>query len=273
MQTYLAPAKLNLFLHITSRRPDGYHNLQTIFQFLDYCDVLHFTHRNDGQIVLHDKADIPLEENLIFKAARLLQQHTKTHLGIDITLEKNIPMGGGLGGGISDAATTLFALNQLWQLNLDTEILMQLGLQLGADVPIFLYGKAAWAEGIGEKLTPIDLDEPYYLVIHPNCHVSTREIFSTKSLTRNMPLVNMSHFLAGQCKNVFEPVVCQHTPEVQTALNWLNQYGSARMTGSGACIFAQFADKTQAQKLLTKLPPKWNGFVAEGKNYSPLFDH
>ncbi len=269
IQTWLAPAKLNLFLHITNRRPDGYHELQTIFQFLDYCDELDFSLRDDGEIHCQTDINLTYEDNLIVKAAKLLQQHSQTFQGANIRLRKKIPMGGGLGGGSSNAATTLLALNKLWQLNVSQAILQQLGVQLGADIPIFIYGKSAWAEGIGEKLQSVNPPEDWFLVIHPNCHVSTGEIFSDKLLTRDKAPIRMHDFLAGHCSNVCEPVVCRLYPEVKIAMNWLNQFNLAKMTGTGACIFTQCKTQRQAQQILEKLPQKWQGFVAQGKNSSP----
>lgn len=270
--TCLAPAKINLFLHITARRIDGYHCLQTIFQFLDYCDTLHFQLRNDAQLHCDIVGiTLPHTENLAWRAAQLLQKYTQTSLGVEIYIDKKIPMGGGLGGGSSDAATTLLALNQLWQLHLTTTQLAQLGLQLGADVPIFVYGYAAWAEGVGEKLTPVELPQQWYLVIHPGCHVSTREIFSAEDLTRNMQPITMDDFLSGQGINVCESVVCRRYPAVKHALNWLNQHSPARMTGTGSCIFASFATQEQAQWVLKQLPSAWSGFTAKSLHKSPAF--
>ena len=267
-KTWLAPAKLNLFLHIIGRRPDGYHELQTIFQFLDYCDELDFSVRDDGEIHCQTNTDLASDDNLIVKAAKLLQQHTQTALGANIQLRKKIPMGGGLGGGSSNAATTLLALNELWGLDLPRDTLQKLGVKLGADVPIFIYGQSAWAEGIGEKLEPINLSEDWFLVIHPNCHVPTGEIFSNKLLTRDKPLITIAHFLAGNSENVCETVVCQLYPEVKEALDWLSQFSPARMTGTGACIFTQCKTQEQAQHILVKLPSKWQGFVSQGRNHS-----
>ncbi|MEN8218325.1 MAG: 4-(cytidine 5'-diphospho)-2-C-methyl-D-erythritol kinase [Pseudomonadota bacterium] len=264
---YLAPAKLNLFLHITSQRADGYHNLQTIFQFLDFCDDLYFNVRPDG--CLSCQSSVPPEQDIVLRAARLLKQYTGTSLGADIRVEKKIPIGGGLGGGSSDAATTLLALNQHWQLQLSSDTLAHLGLSLGADVPVFVHGHAAWAEGIGESLKPIELDEPWYLVIHPGCHVSTAEIFSTKDLTRDAKYITIRDFIAGQSSNVCENVVRRRYPQVGQALDWLNQYSPARLTGTGACLFARFESRAQAHAVLAQLPTVWNGFVARGKNNSP----
>lgn len=269
---YLAPAKLNLFLHITSRRADGYHNLQTLFQFLDYSDDLYFNVRPDGHLSCHSSAaNLPPEQDIVLRAARLLKQHSGTTLGANIVVKKKIPMGGGLGGGSSDAATTLLALNQLWQLQLSSDTLAQLGLSLGADVPVFVHGHAAWAEGVGESLTPIDLDEPWYLVIHPGCHVSTAEIFSTKDLTRDALSITIHEYFAGQSTNVCENVVRRRYPQVGQALDWLSQYSPARLTGTGACLFARFESSRlhEAHTILADLPKVWYGFVARGKNRSP----
>ncbi len=270
---YLAPAKLNLFLHITSRRADGYHNLQTIFQFLDFCDDLYFNMRPDGQLSCQSSAkDLPPEQDIVLRAARLLKQYSRTSLGADIQIEKKIPMGGGLGGGSSDAATTLLALNQLWHLHLSSDILAQLGLSLGADVPVFVQGHAAWAEGVGESLKPIELDEPWYFVIHPGCHVSTAEIFSTKDLTRDALSITIAEFFAGQSRNVCEKIVRRIYPQVGQALDWLSQYSPARLTGTGACLFARFESRAQAQAVLAQLPNVWYGFVAQGRNKSPALN-
>jgi 4-diphosphocytidyl-2-C-methyl-D-erythritol kinase len=268
-----APAKLNLFLHITGRRADGYHNLQTVFQFLDYADELEFTvNREDSTIQLNPEfPDIPHEKNLVVRAARLLQEKTGTSLGANIYLHKRLPMGGGIGGGSSDAATTLVALNQLWDLNLPTEELQKLGLSLGADVPIFIHGKASWAEGVGELFQPINLPEPWFVVLTPPCHVNTAEIFSDQQLTRDTPPLKIEDFQNGHGRNDFEKVVCQRHPPIARALTWLNQFAPARLTGSGACVFAAFADEQQARRVVQELPSPFRGFVAKGLNLSPLY--
>lgn len=267
---YLAPAKLNLFLHITSRRDDGYHNLQTIFQFLDYNDIISVVVRTDGKLSCKSSAkDLPPEQDLVLRAARLLKKYSGTNLGADIEVEKKIPMGGGLGGGSSDAATTLLALNQLWQLDISFNSLAELGLSLGADVPVFVHGESAWAEGVGELLSPIKLDEPWYLVIHPGCHVSTAEIFSAKDLTRDALPIKIGDFLAGRTQNVFYNIVRRQYPQIRQAIDWLSQFSKARLTGTGACIFARFENRAEAETVLAKLPNKWFGFVAQGKNLSP----
>lgn len=269
-QTWLAPAKLNLFLHITGRCANGYHCLQTIFQFLDYADILHFHLQDDDKILCDSSANIPPTEDLTVRAATILKNYTQTKQGIHIQVEKKLPIGAGLGGGSSNAATTLLALNQLWQCHLPLTTLAALGLNLGADVPIFINGQTAWAEGVGEKLSPLPhLPEPWYLIVNPNCQIATGKIFSDPGLTRNMLPITMRDFLEGKTKNVCEPIVRQRYPEVAEALDWLNQRRQARLTGTGACIFAAFDDQRQAQAQLQNLPKKWQGFVAQGKNQSP----
>jgi 4-diphosphocytidyl-2-C-methyl-D-erythritol kinase len=268
-----APAKINLFLHITGRRDDGYHLLQTAFQFLDYCDWLEFMPRDDGVVRrLGELADVASEDDLTVRAARSLQALTGTSLGVDIRIDKHLPMGGGLGGGSSDAATTLVALNKLWDLRLSEAQLAELGLGLGADVPVFIRGQAAWAEGVGEKLTPLALPEPWFLVLVPDCHVATAEIFAVPELTRDAQSLKIPAFLSGQGENVCEPVVRKRYPEVDKALNWLAQYAPARMSGTGACVFAPFATEAEASQVLEQMPTGWQGFVARGLNRSPLHD-
>jgi 4-diphosphocytidyl-2-C-methyl-D-erythritol kinase len=273
--TLLSPAKLNLFLHITGRRANGYHDLQTVFQLLDYGDELSFNLRGDDQLYLHhDINDLPNDDNLIIKAARLLTEYCQYHnlhiQGANINLRKRLPMGGGLAGGSSNAATTLIALNHLWETALSTDILAELGLQLGADVPLFVRGHSSWAEGIGEILRPITLPHCWYLVIKPNCHVSTEEIFSNQELTRDTAAITVATFFEQGGHNDCENVVCQHYPEVKKALQWLNNHGNARLTGTGACVFASFANQDQAQAVLNNTPTEWECFIAEGINYSPL---
>jgi len=267
----LAPAKLNLFLHITGRRDDGYHLLQTVFQFLDYCDEIKLSVRNDGKIKrLAGLKSIKAKDDLVIKAANLLKTHTDTAEGVEISVIKKLPVGGGLGGGSSDAATVLIGLNRLWNCHLAVEELANLGLVLGADVPVFIHGVAAWAEGIGEVLTPIVLAEEWFVVIHPSVFVSTAELFSDQALTRDCEPCKIARFLKGQVSNVFEPVVRKKHPEVAQALDWLSSYSEARLTGSGGCIFAKFANKTVAKQVLNELPSRWHGFVAKGLNKSPL---
>lgn len=271
MKTWLAPAKLNLFLHITGQRPDGYHELQTAFQFLDYCDELQFEISDAPAIKLITPiAGVNNDDNLIVRAAMLLQQHAKIEQGVRMSLAKKLPMGGGLGGGSSNAATTLVALNELWQCGLNNTELAQLGLELGADVPVFIYGHAAWAEGIGEKLTTITPPEPWYVVIVPDCHVSTAEIFSAPELTRDCEHITISRFLSREGRNVCEDVVRHRYQAVSDALDWLAQFGQSRMTGTGACVFADFGSQQEAQRIVEKLPENWQGFVAKGCNQSPL---
>lgn len=266
--TLPSPAKLNLFLHITGQRADGYHNLQTIFQFVDYADTLTFTLREDGMITLSPAlADIASQDNLIVKAARLLQQQSQSHLGVDIHLNKIIPMGAGLGGGSSNAATTLLALNILWNLHWPNEKLAQLGLSLGADVPIFVYGRAAWAEGVGEALTPLELPETIYVVLKPDCKIGTREIFTHPALTRNTPPITVSPHAAQYGQNDCEAIVSELYPPVQNALLWLRQYGNAKLTGTGCCIFVDCSTVEQANKILAKSTV--DGFVTRGYNLSP----
>jgi 4-diphosphocytidyl-2-C-methyl-D-erythritol kinase len=266
-----APAKLNLFLHILGRRKDGYHQLQTVFQLLEFGDELTFRLRNDGVISLAGNyTEIRPEQDLIYRAALLLQQHSGTDQGVDIRVVKRIPLGGGLGGGSSDAASTLVALNQLWGAGLNTATLTQLGLGLGADVPVFIQGYSAWAEGIGEKLTPITLPEQWFLLIHPGCHVSTARIFNTPDLTRNTSPITIRDFLDGAGHNDCKKVVFREFPEVAGAAAWLDQWTEAKLTGTGACIFGQFATQQAALDVLAKLPKTWQGFVSKGINVSPL---
>lgn len=269
-EAWPAVAKLNLMLRITQQRADGYHELQTVFQFLDIGDELSFQIRPDKRISCIGIPNLQDKHNLIVRAARLLQQNTHTNLGADIHINKRLPMGGGLGGGSSDAATTLLALNQLWHTGLKRTQLAKLGLQLGADVPIFVHGQAAWAEGIGEKLTPIDLPEPWYLVINPPVNVSTSEIFCDSRLTRDADRITIRDFLAGQHSNQCLPVVRNCHPEVGVALDWLDEFAEARLTGTGASIFAAFQSQAEATALLERLPAKWTGFVAKGLNQSPV---
>ncbi|MBV2128263.1 4-(cytidine 5'-diphospho)-2-C-methyl-D-erythritol kinase [Arsukibacterium indicum] len=269
--TLPAVAKLNLFLHITGRRPDGYHNLQTLFQLLDYGDQLHFTPRKDSQLNLQcNDPTLQGQDNLIKKAGRLLQQHSGCQLGCDIVLDKKLPMGGGLGGGSSDAATTLLALNALWQLKLSNQQLAALALKLGADVPLFVTGYSAFAEGVGEKLVPVNLPEKVYLVVTPPCHVSTAEIFQHPDLTRNSPTLSLESLFNSPWRNDCQPLVEQLQPIVALTLQWLVEYGPCRMTGTGASVFAEFPDTASAQQALSKLPSNCRGFIAKGVNQSPV---
>ena len=266
-----APAKLNLFLHIVGRRADGYHLLQTVFQFVNFGDELAFRLRDDGQIQrIGEVPGVAPEADLVVCAARLLQQEADISKGMDIHVTKRLPMGGGLGGGSSDAATTLVALNQLWDVGYSDDRLAELGLRLGADVPVFVRGHAAWAEGVGEQLTPIELSEPWFVVVVPPCQVPTPEIFADPDLTRNASVIKIRRFLSGQGVNVCEPVVRRRYPIVGEALDWLGQFAPARMSGTGASIFAAFDDEASARAVLEQLPPGWRGFVAQGLNESPL---
>ena len=267
--TLPAVAKLNLFLHITGRRPDGYHNLQTL---LDVGDELHFTLRNDSNINLQcNNNDLVNEDNLVLRAARLLQRHSSCHSGCDIYLDKRLPMGGGLGGGSSDAATTLLGLNALWQLGLSIDTLAELGLTLGADVPLFVRGYSAFAEGVGEKLLPVNLPEKIYLIVTPDCHISTAEIFQHNDLIRNTPLISVEQVLTTPWRNDCQPLVEQHYPIVAITLQWLVEYAPCQMTGTGASVFAAFPDQTSAQHALAQLPANCSGFIAKGVNQSPIW--
>lgn len=270
--TLPAVAKLNLFLHITGRRHDGYHNLQTLFQLLDNGDELTFTLRDDSNIVLScNDADLINEQNLVLRAARMLQQHCNCTKGCDIYLDKQLPMGGGLGGGSSDAATTLLGLNKLWQLNLSNDELAALGLKLGADVPLFVRGFTAFAEGVGEKLQPVDLPERVYLVVTPDCHISTAEIFQHPDLIRDTPKINTAQVLTAHWQNDCQPLVERLYPIVAITLQWLVEYAPCQMTGTGASVFAAFPDQTSAQHALMQLPANCQGFIARGVNQSPVW--
>ncbi|KAF1054946.1 MAG: 4-diphosphocytidyl-2-C-methyl-D-erythritol kinase [Stenotrophomonas maltophilia] len=266
-----APAKLNLFLHINGRRPDGYHELQTLFQFLDHGDELHFAARQDGAIQLHTEIPgVPHDSNLIVRAARQLQAASGTALGADIWLDKRLPMGGGIGGGSSDAATTLLGLNHLWRLGLDEERLAALGLGLGADVPVFVRGRAAFAEGVGEQLTPVQLEEPWFLVVAPQVFVSTAEVFSDPELTRDTPPIKVRSLLGVDGHNDCQPVVEKRYPDVRNALILLGKFTKARMTGTGACVFGCFPNRGDADKVRRQLPATLPSFIAQGRNVSML---
>jgi 4-diphosphocytidyl-2-C-methyl-D-erythritol kinase len=278
----LAPAKLNLFLHITGRRPDGYHALQTVFQLLDWGDVLHFTRRDDGVIARKtDVPGVPEADDLVVRAARLLQSHTDAGFGVDIEIDKHLPMGAGLGGGSSDAATTLLALNRLWNVNLSRESLQELALKLGADVPFFVFGQNAFAEGVGEALQAVELPKRFFLVVTPAVHVPTAAIFSEKALTRDSEVLIMTDFLAQHSsdanwpdsfgRNDMQAVVVEKYAEVAHVLEWLNNLRPARMTGSGASVFAAFRSKAEAEMAQTKLPASWKSAVAESLDSHPLF--
>jgi 4-diphosphocytidyl-2-C-methyl-D-erythritol kinase len=273
---YPAPAKLNLFLHVVGRRSDGYHLLQTVFRFLDFSDQVSFTIRDDDKIQLNTPiSGVPAEKNLCIQAAQLLQKESGTSLGVEISLEKIIPMGGGLGGGSSDAATTLLALNRLWDLNWSREKLMELGLNLGADVPVFIFGENAFAEGVGEKLKPIKLLPAWYLVLTPPVHVSTADIFASKELTRNTIPVRIPPFSVGLGHNDLESVVCLAYPQVARHLEWLRQLNRTTMvamTGSGACVFAEFITESAARMALASVPIGMSGFVVQGLDRHPIQD-
>jgi len=265
-----SPAKLNLMLQITGRRENGYHNLQTVFQFIGLYDQLTFTTTPHSIRRISGNEGVEPEHDLIMRAAQLLQQHCSTSQGVDISIEKKIPMGGGLGGGSSDAATTLMALNKLWGLGLSRYELQQIGLQLGADVPVFIFGQSAWAEGVGEHLEAINLAQPWYLILHPQVFVSTQEIFSSKHLTRDCHPITIRAFLDGSGDNVCQTIACKLYPEIQLAIDWLSQFSPARMTGTGSCIFAIFDSAEKANTVKSQIPDPWIGYVARGMNINPV---
>jgi 4-diphosphocytidyl-2-C-methyl-D-erythritol kinase len=268
-----APAKLNLCLHIVGRREDGYHLLQTAMQFIDLSDELRFFERPPGVIDrIGGLADVPPDSDLAVRAARLLASRTSASSGVAIQIHKRIPVQGGLGGGSSDAATVLVALNRLWGAGLSVDELAELGLQLGADVPLFVRGQAAWAEGVGERLTPCEFPERVYLVIKPQAAVSTREIFQAPELTRNSPVTTIRAFLAGGGRNDCTASVVKRYPEISEALDWLRDYGDAMLTGTGACVFAALPDEASAREARSRLPSRWTGYVVRGLNRSPLLD-
>lgn len=268
-----APAKLNLFLHVTGRRADGYHELQTLFQLVDLTDTIAIRVREDGAIQRTEgPADVPAESDLSVRAARALKTASGSRLGADLRVLKRIPQGGGLGGGSSDAATTLLALNQLWNCGLTTAGLAALGLPLGADVPVFIGGFSAWGEGIGERLTPVELPERWYLIIHPGCAVSTREVFQSPELTRNSPLITIRALFESGGRNDCEPVVRRLAPEVGEALDWLGRLAPARLTGTGSCVFAACESAIEAERLAARVPDRWKSKVARGLNASPVLE-
>jgi 4-diphosphocytidyl-2-C-methyl-D-erythritol kinase len=266
-----APAKLNLFLHIVGRRADGYHQLQTLFQLVDLCDTVAITVRDDAVI---DRpvgpAGVDPGDDLVVRAAGALQSHTGTRLGASLRVLKRIPMGGGLGGGSSDAATTLLALNRLWRCGLGTDELAQMGLPLGADVPVFVRGSSAWAEGIGETLTPVELPEKWFVIIHPGVAVATRDVFQAPELTRNSPVITIRAAFGSDGRNDCEPVVRARYPEVADALDWLSRHGAARLTGTGSCIFAEYPSAIDAERVAARVPDRWTSFVVRGLNVSPV---
>lgn len=268
-----APAKLNLFLHILGRRADGYHQLQTLFQLLDHGDELMLRVRADGRIrvaVEPPLDDVLEQDNLVYRAAAALRIHRPGPQGADILIRKRLPVGGGLGGGSSDAATALVGLNRLWRLGLDTEALCALGRRLGADVPVFVRGHTAWGEGIGEQLTPVSLPPAWYLVIKPDCAVATSAVFAHPQLTRDTPPMKIRAFFGegagNDCANVVEALY----PQVRAARRWLARFAEPRLTGTGACLFARFDSEDRAAEVLAQLPATWTGFVARGINLSPL---
>lgn len=287
-QTFLAPAKINLFLHITGRRADGYHTLQSVFELLDFYDTIHIKPNHTGQISRVNVIQNVLEnQDLTIRAAIALQKATGCQQGADIHLEKHIPMGGGLGGGSSDAATVLLALNHLWNLHLPREQLMQIGLTLGADVPVFIFGQTAWAEGIGELLSPVDSpqqstnnkQEPYYVVLTPNIQVSTMKIFAHPRLTRDTKPLKITDFSSTafnhlknkRFKNDLEESVCELFPAIASTLKWLNQYGEAKMSGSGASVFVKVNSKQIADELFANKPANTTGFIAKGLSKHPHY--
>jgi 4-diphosphocytidyl-2-C-methyl-D-erythritol kinase len=288
---YPAPAKLNLFLHVVGRRADGYHLLQSVFRLIDRADTVHLELREDGRVVrVSDLPGVAEDLDLTVRAARLLQAHAPEGAGVSIRLDKVLPLGGGLGGGSSDAATVLLALNRLWQVNLSRETLQDLALNLGADVPVFVYGRSAFAEGVGEILHPVSVPPAWYVVLVPPVQVPTAAIFAAPELTRNTPPLKIAPFSAGAGRparlgfqpvdsrgslvghNDLQPVVVGRYPEVARHLEWLAQFGEARLTGSGACVFASFGTQEAALEVLRQLPDSINGFVAQGLDKHPLYD-
>jgi 4-diphosphocytidyl-2-C-methyl-D-erythritol kinase len=272
MKTWPAPAKLNLFLHVTGRRADGYHTLQTVFQFLDYADELTFQVTDDGRVTRSAPvAGVSEEQDLTLRAARLLKDLRGVTQGVRIQLTKRLPVGGGLGGGSSDAATTLLALNQLWGTHLSIPELAALGLKLGADVPVFIHGHAAWAEGIGEVLTPLEPEAAWYLVVVPPVQVSTAQVFAAPELTRYSPPLTIRDFHEGRgLRNDLEPVVRSRYPEVDRAMRLLAGFGAPRMSGSGGCVFLKVTDADRGRQILERIPKPFTGFVARGLNRHPL---
>ena len=270
-----APAKLNLFLHVTGRRPDGYHELQTLFQLIDLRDTVSLSVTDDGRIERPaGPVGVDPDSDLTVRAAKALQAATGCRAGASIRIAKRIPMGGGLGGGSSDAATVLLALNHLWGCGLPVDELARLGLPLGADVPVFVRGSSAWAEGVGERLEPVELPERWYVVIHPGVAVPTRDVFQSPELTRNTPVITIRAFFGPEgssgSRNDCEPVVCARYPEVADALSWLGNFAPARLTGTGSCIFAAFGSAIDAERVAARAPDRWRAFVARGLNVSPV---
>jgi len=268
---YPAPAKLNLFLHVTGRRTDGYHLLQTLFRFIDFGDRLRFVARDDDKVILTNPLPgVPVENDLTLRAARLLQAETGCRKGVEICIEKCLPMGGGLGGGSSDAATVLLALNHLWQLGLSHQRLQEIGLTLGADVPVFIFGRNAFAEGIGESLRPVDLPAAWYIVLEPPVQVPTAAIFAAAELKRDSTPIRASDWKPGVGGNDLQAVAVSRYPAVGEHLRWLSAYGVARMSGSGACIFAEFCSQGAAAAVIRQLPAEMRGWIAAGLDGHPL---
>jgi 4-diphosphocytidyl-2-C-methyl-D-erythritol kinase len=271
MKYFPAPAKLNLFLHVVGRRPDGYHLLQTVFRLIDHGDEIGVVQRSDGSIRrVNAVAGVPEASDLALRAARLLKQRTKCEAGAEIEVVKRLPLGGGLGGGSSDAATVLIVLNHLWQTGLSRAELMRIGMELGADVPFFVFGESAFAEGIGDELTPVSLEPAWYVVLVPGVAVATSEIFAAPELKRDSPAIPPAEYSAGWGSNVLQDVTCARYPEVARHLDWLQHYGDARMTGSGACVFAAFPSDSAAREVLDRRPAGMQGFVAQGLDRHPL---
>jgi 4-diphosphocytidyl-2-C-methyl-D-erythritol kinase len=268
-----APAKLNLFLHVTGKRTDGYHDLQTLFQLVELCDSIGIQVREDGRIErAAGPPGVAEDVDLVVRAARALKAASGTSLGATLRVTKRIPMGGGLGGGSSDAATTLIALNHLWHCNFDPERLAELGLALGSDVPVFVLGSSAWAEGRGERLTPVELPERWYVIVHPGVSVATAQVFQAPELTRNSPSITLRAFFQTGGRNDCEAPVRARFPEVAAALEWLGQYAPARLTGTGSCVFASFATAADAERVAARAPERWTSFVARGLNISPVHE-
>ncbi|HDM8223365.1 TPA: 4-(cytidine 5'-diphospho)-2-C-methyl-D-erythritol kinase [Vibrio campbellii] len=266
-----SPAKLNLFLYINGRTENGYHELQTLFQFVDHGDELTIQANDSGEITISPEIEgVPLKDNLIWKAATALKRFANCSYGAHINLHKILPMGGGIGGGSSNAATALVALNYLWQTNLSDDELAEIGLALGADVPVFVRGFAAFAEGVGEKLSPAHPDEKWYLVVRPNVSIATADIFRHPDLTRNTPKRDLETLLNTPSVNDCEKIVRMLYPEVDKQLSWLLQYAPSRLTGTGSCVFAEFSSKSEAETILAQLSDKVSAFVAQGRNISPL---
>ncbi|WP_394174714.1 4-(cytidine 5'-diphospho)-2-C-methyl-D-erythritol kinase [Thalassotalea litorea] len=281
--SFSSVAKINRFLHITNQRADGYHELETVFQFLDFGDKLTFTRRDDNNITLTPEIPgVPLQENLIYRAALSLKNaiqehcaltHSSAPLGMDIVLEKKLPMGGGLGGGSSNAATTLLALNKIWDLRLSRQNLADIGLALGADVPIFVHGHSAFAEGVGEIITPVNIDCPVFLITVPSCHISTASIFQHPDLprhTKKLTTQQRAHLDLQACHNDCEKLVTNLYPEVAKLMAWLLEYAPSRLTGTGGCIFSSFTSLEEARQVQSKLPPDVRSFIANGVNSSPV---